>query len=585
MGTFLEALKPREIVPFDIWAERYYSLPRGNRFEGLYQIARTPYVREILQAMTPGNGINKVVIKKGTQTGATTLLHICIAAIVDQNPGHIMLVLPTEALARIHSVKKLTPELEGNQRLRGKFPKRKSREVGNTILLKMFPGGSLTLGGANQVGMIRSNTIQYLFMSDVDGFEMDSGEGHVLSVFEKRTDFWTGNRKIVIESTPSWENLSLIEDEYDRSSMGKFMSPCPNCKKAMFFDIYEGQEYGFKYTHKDGNVKEAYYICHYCGYRIEEKDKSSIANNSFYKHKYSAKIHNSCGFFFTSFVSSVLPWLNIATEHLESRGDFKKEQVFDNTRRGKAYRMPGTQIHQYEKLKQFALSYQPFEIPTPLRSGEFILGAGVDTQDDRLYYIVRAYTKTKSWLVANGEFVGDPMYADVWEQLHGLLTREFKINSGGSARIQSCAIDSQGHRTQYVKNFCRGRDPIVIPIKGASARNYQLLSPPRNEDVNYKGKKPKYGLGVYMVGGFQARLHFFSSLNTVFEPDEKRKNFFYLASDDYFRQITSASLTKKIVKGIQVPDFVIRGADHYLDCEAYSYAGVSRFLNHPALKD
>ena len=579
---FIEALNIKDKLPYDEWAEAEYCLPIGNRYQGSYIIDRSPQTREILKALTPGNGIEKVVVKKPTQAGITLCLNIFIAGTIDQDPGHILMILPTETLAKSHSLKKQIPEFSCVKALDGKFPKRKSREAGNTVLLKMFPGGSLELGGANQTGLIRSQTARYLLMSDVDGYELDSGEGHVISVFERRTDQWTGNRKIVIESTPCWAGTSMIDVEYEASSQGKYITPCNNCGKFMLWDMHEKEEFGFKYIEKNGIITDSFMVCKHCGNKIKENDKYELIRKSVYNHKYQERKRISCGFFFTSWTVPGLSWNDIALDHFRAKDDVLKQQVFYNTRRGKSYDMPGSKEYRWEKVKKYALDYLKFTVPDFFKPGAFVLGCGVDTQDDKLVVVVRAYTRTKSCLVWNGQLHGDPAYNEVWGQLESILFADFRCEAGTTQRIISCGIDTGGHRYVYVKNFCKKYYPNVIPIRGARISNAPLLTQPRQLEVNEKGKSipSKKGSGLYLVGTFQAKIHFLSSLETADKPIEERKNFYYLADDQYFREITAVKLTNKMKNGSLVPSFIASGRDDYLSAEAYAFASVSRYLNN-----
>ena len=83
-----------------------------------------------------------------------------------------------------------------------------------------------------------------------------------------------------------------------------------------------------------------------------------------------------------------------------------------------------------------------------------------DTQDYGFWYVVRAWgADLESWLLYEG-FLTD------WDGVIAVLEKyELKDVDGNEYIINLALIDSQGHRTSEVYDFCRTR-PNVIPIKG-----------------------------------------------------------------------------------------------------------------------
>ncbi len=68
----IAAISPPEDISIREHAEKNLYLVAGkNPFPGLVSFAKTPYLYEPLDALMPDNGIEKVVIMKGWQTGGT----------------------------------------------------------------------------------------------------------------------------------------------------------------------------------------------------------------------------------------------------------------------------------------------------------------------------------------------------------------------------------------------------------------------------------------------------------------------------------------------------------------------------------
>jgi Phage terminase large subunit (GpA) len=81
-------------------------------------------------------------------------------------------------LAKRNSKQRIDPLIEESEVLRERVKERRSRDSGNTVLSKEFPGGVLILTGANSAVGLRSMPARYLFLDEVDGYPGDvQGEG------------------------------------------------------------------------------------------------------------------------------------------------------------------------------------------------------------------------------------------------------------------------------------------------------------------------------------------------------------------------------------------------------------------------
>jgi hypothetical protein len=109
----------------------------------------------------------------------------------------------------------------------GKISDPKSRDGSNKILHKRFPGGHLTIVGANAPSGLASRPIRILLCDEVDRYPFSAGaEGDPVNLARKRTvTFW--NRKIVLVSTPTIRGLSRIETAYAESDQRQYWVPCP----------------------------------------------------------------------------------------------------------------------------------------------------------------------------------------------------------------------------------------------------------------------------------------------------------------------------------------------------------------------
>ncbi len=108
---------------------------------------------------------------------------------------------------------------------------RRSRDSGNTVLSKEFPGGVLILTGANSAVGLRSMPARYLFLDEVDGYPGDvAGAGDPVLLAERRSATFQ-RRKVLLVSTPKTKGLSRIEREYGASDQRRYLVPCPACRQ------------------------------------------------------------------------------------------------------------------------------------------------------------------------------------------------------------------------------------------------------------------------------------------------------------------------------------------------------------------
>jgi phage terminase large subunit GpA-like protein len=174
-----DGLKPDPLLTVSEWADRYRVLSqRASSEPGRWRTERTPYLREIMDCLSPSSPVQRVALMKGAQIGGTECGNCWIGYVVHQAPGPMMAVAPTVELAKRNSKQRIDPLIEESEVLRARVKERRSRDSGNTVLSKEFPGGVLILTGANSAVGLRSMSARYLFLDEVDGYPGDvEGEG------------------------------------------------------------------------------------------------------------------------------------------------------------------------------------------------------------------------------------------------------------------------------------------------------------------------------------------------------------------------------------------------------------------------
>ena len=154
---------------------------------------------------------------------------------IDTDPGPMLFVQPTDDFAEDFSKRRVAPMIKACRPLQRKVYEAKSRDAGNTIGMKTFPGGSVTFTGANSPTELAGRPIRYLFMDEIDRFPRSAGtEGNPIEIATQRTETFRHNRKIVLTSTPTIKGASNIEREYMSGTQEEWHVECLHCKQFSY---------------------------------------------------------------------------------------------------------------------------------------------------------------------------------------------------------------------------------------------------------------------------------------------------------------------------------------------------------------
>jgi len=574
--AFYGGLRPDPDLTVTEWSDEYRMLPKKSSSEpGKYRSSRTPYLREVMDSLSNNSGISEIVVMKATQLGFTECGNNWFGYIADASPGPMLMVFPTSELAKDHSKQKLQPTIMETPRLKSKVREHRTRDSGNTIQTKEFPGGILFLSGSNSSAFFRSKSIRYLFLDDLDGFEADiAGEGDPADLARRRTDSYGARKKIFEVSTPTIKGLSRIERSFLESDQRYYHVPCPHCGTYQKLEWGgEGALFGLKFTRDEsGRVSDAWYECRACRCRIEESDKSAMLERGRWVPANPEK--RKRGYQLSSIYSPLgwVSWKQIVTEFLEAKSFKERLKTWVNTRLGEPFEESGDRP-EWSQLKARSESYLKMTSP----AGGLLITAGIDVQDNRLAVVIRAWgIGEESWMVFWGEIYGDPSQQQLWDDLDRLLSTPIRREDGTIMNVVSAAIDSGGHHAQDVYAFTRRKAPNVIAIKGASRINQPVIGRPSTVDVSWQGKTIKDGCQLWPVGSDTVKGIIYSRLK-ITEPGPGCYHWPIGIEDDYFIQLSSEKLMTRFVKGYPKLEWVLVGPrNEALDCEVYCYAAAVR---------
>lgn len=477
-----EVLEPPKPLTISSWAAEKRRLSREASAEpGRWNLDRAPYQRSIMDAIS-SPGLKRVVLMTSAQIGKTEMLLNTIGYYSEHDPSPIMVVNPTDAMAQAFSKDRLAPMIRDTECLKEIYGMAKSRDTANTILHKQFPGGHITMIGANAPTNLASRPIRILLLDEVDRYPASAGtEGDPVDLADKRTTtFW--NRKVVLVSTPTEKGVSRIEKEYLKSSQEEWCVQCPYC----------GKYTPFKWDNLD--FKDMMMKCDYCEEKLSEDEWKEqpgmfVAQNP--------SVTDIRGFHLNEMASPWKRWKDIKQAYLEAVKDKKetgsdyKLKTWVNTSLGEPYEVMGAKAD----LKDLINRREKYTAELP--KGVLLLTAAVDVQDDRLELEVCGWgAGYESWGITYEKLYGNLEKNFIWEELEAFLSKPFTFEDGQSLNIACTFIDTGGHFTTQSYKWLKSmqqKKKMIFGIKGMGSNGIPLL---HKKSTNNQYNVPILILGV-----------------------------------------------------------------------------------------
>jgi phage terminase large subunit GpA-like protein len=519
-ALFREVFAPRVRKTLLEWAdERRMLSPEANALAAeaggpvRYTSAITPYHRDIMLALSdPATEI--VACKLPSQDGKTELLNNFVGWKIDLDPGPMLVLQPTKEMAEAWSKDRLSPMIRDTRELKGRVRDARSRDSENTILHKKFPGGHLTAVGSNSPAGLASRPIRDVLVDEVDRCAKSAGtEGDAIRLAFRRAVTFRRGKKLLI-SSPTIRGQSRIDKEYMLGTQEEFHVPCPHCGEYQFLQ-WGGTdlEYGLKW--EPGKPDTAYYVCKTNGCIIEEHHKAAmIAAYRWIPQNPSAGPRRR-SFWKNAIGSNLVAWRKLVQEWLEVQGKPLEIQVFVNTVQCELFDpIEGEEVEVDSLIKRLGKGYpgDNDQAPSKVPAGGAVLTRSVDVQGDRLETEVWAWGDHEtSWLIDYDLLPGDPSTIEPWIRLDEVLRRRYVHASGIKLRPRVTFIDSGGHHTKQVYDYCRTRQRFgAYAIKGSSLEGAPILGKPTRPD--------SARTILYSVGSFTGKESLIRRLTKILEP-------------------------------------------------------------------
>lgn len=543
------------------WADQYRYLSQGASAEpGKWRTSRASYQQGMMDAINEPN-VKEVVFMTSAQVGKTEILNNIIGYFIHQDPSPILLIQSILEMAESWSKTRFAPMIRDTKILSKLISDPKSRDSGNTLLHKQFPGGSITMAGANSPSSLASRPIRIVLLDEEDRYPASAGsEGDPGSLAQKRTTtFW--NRLLIAASTPGIEGQSRIAARYHISDQRKYYVPCSECKQYQTLQ-WSNLKFDVAEQKSEHNItpQNVYYECAICATQLNESDKFTMIKNGQWRAE--KPFSGVAGFHISELYSPWVKWSEMVENFLKAKRLPETLQTWVNTSLGETWK------EDTEGVDSDSLTNRKENWGKIAPQGVITITYGVDIQDDRIEAEVIGWgLEEESWSLQYHILHGDPARSKVWKDLDNVINQNIQHENGTALRISCTCIDS-GHHTESVYEYCKAREMNrVFAIKGSSQAGKALVS--KFSRSNRKRVK------LFSIGTDTAKQMIYSRLK-IHEPGPGYCHFPAEYQEEYFKQLTCERIMTKFSNGHPQRVWVkTKGKrNEALDCRVYGLAAL-----------
>ena len=181
---------------------------------------------------------------------------------IAEYPTEILYVSSNETAAVKFMQRRIEPRcyLKGIE-FRSDVESKSARRTGDTAYSKSFNGGNLDIASSLSPAQLASESKRLVIGDEIDRWKLSiSSEGNPLDILYARTQAWGDEKRILLISTPTTEDVSLMNKLYLEGDRRLYYVACPYCNHFQILDFYEGSDYGLSYEIKDGHIRQHHFF-------------------------------------------------------------------------------------------------------------------------------------------------------------------------------------------------------------------------------------------------------------------------------------------------------------------------------------
>jgi phage terminase large subunit GpA-like protein len=589
----LGGFKPPPRLRLSEYADEHAVMTGSTATKGRWNCI--PYQREPLDCFTDP-AVEMVAWMKSARVGYTKCLNVVVQYYSHQDPCEIMIVQPVKEDAEGYSKEEIKPLFEDTPVLQGLISESKSRNTAsNTILLKQLGnGGLIDIVNAASGRSFRRKSRKVVLFDEVDAYpKLD--EGDPIKLGRNRADYYW-DRKIGLGGTPIFKG-GKTEEWFLRGDQRRYFVPCPFCEAMQVLRweqmIREGEHAG-------------HYACENCTEPIPHSKKRWMVERGEWRPTAVSQQPGLVSFHIWAAYSysPAADWNVLVREHAEAldamrKGDPDAMQTFHNTVLGEPWedtlsgKLTGDGLAKRRMNGEAGNGYAVGSVP----DGVLAITAGVDVQGgggtvgERLVVTIWGWGRgEEGWHLGHWEIDGDPQQPETLEQLDQIASTRWVRNDGMELRLGMGGIDDGGIATHEVREWCRSRANIWVPVRGAPQKGKPLLGRGTAVDINRRNQAvQKRGVMLYFVGYDASVNHLQGRLRNEI-PGPGYLHLGEAATDQFLAELFPWKRMPKRDKGQTTYQWVLpTGAkDEGGDCTRYAYAALqllSRRYNRATMWD
>jgi len=534
--SYARSFAPWSRMAPEEWAESVYRLPNGGRFRWDF----APYTRAMYQSIFDRRVIETsyAIFSRGLKS---TVILLAIGYTVDQKPRRILYMMPTTGQVEKFSKDNLCGELFDTTPCLNEYGSKGNRRVtSNTILHKQFPGGLITMFGANAPGELRRAKGSFLVIDEKDAIQKEEGdEGDQVQIFWKRGSEYPDTIR-VSASYPSLLGHSRIMNDLENSDWNEWHVTCVKCGGEPFVMHRRQLRYD------KGKPEGARLECPRCGEFLTDADRYAMAHKQgFDNWKPRNEFRGRRGYH-----ANALLWphpidpVRYPAGYLGQMAE--EEMAVAASADPKRARRPMVNTVDAEPFDPTDESEQPPDWKTLYERREnydtvpqaaSFITAFCDVQRNRLEVGWRAWNREEeSWGLDHVVLDGYTSHQEVWTALAKELGREWTHASGAKLRLGMAFVDGGAYAEEVYRFFQRiAREPVqhvtghVRASKGVGRFGAPIITRKMSTVAkNLKGHE---------IGTWEAKDRIYERLR-VTEPGATAMHFNQRFSEEYFQQLT-----------------------------------------------
>ncbi len=573
----LSAFAPWTLSPPDEWAERVLRMPGDHGSTRRWSFDFFPPQREMFtEIFNPRN--REVVFKMASRLTKTMTVLGAIGYCIAEAPRKILVMWPKIGDSEEWSKKHLMGELvDPTECLQGVLQDGRGRRLANnTILSKIFPGGYISMFGANVPGDFRRAKGNFLYADEIDAIAIaESDEGDQLRQFAVRGSEYPDTIQVYC-SYPSLNGQSNIDSKYDLSDKRVWEVLCLKCNAPWVMHR--------KDLRYDREATELSTIqCPSCHALHDDQARYSMSRSG--KWVATSPFRGIAGFHANSLLwphpvdqqkypGGFLQMLALEELAVEQSDNVERaRRVLVNTRDAESYTPEHLQKIEHSKLYKRREAYDPRDV---LPSEVVFITAGADLQANRAEIKFKGWGHRgdlkQSWALDYRIVRGSPLLDDFWEKLENVFRNTAWKHPSGQWIHPSIILFDSRFRPDEVYAFARKVHKLrVYACEGATVISKPIVP-----------KKPiKRGVPpclVWEVGTHEAKDVIYQQLE-IDDPNAQGYCHFPATvsfTEEYFRRLTiEESLMQRGRDGNFYRFFFKASSDDRnepLDCEVYANA-------------